>query len=302
MRSLASIIVNRVIARTPRKKGLTEPKLFNKRIEELIAQGEITYQLNYKGFTVDVKKASLNGMDYYILNSNKKENKNKILYFHGGGFISQPVKEHWKFLNRISKDTKTEIWVPIYPKIPYHNADDSYKLLMELYKIFADSVNEGKIIFMGDSAGGSLVLGMAQQIKAVNMNQPSELIMISPLLDAAVSSPEIKEIEPKDVMLGSYGTRKCAEMWAGDKNINDPIVSPLYGDIIGLGRMTIFTGTHDIINPDSHRLLEKAQRQQISINFNEKKYMQHVYPLLPIPEAKEAIRKIEAIVDLQPID
>lgn len=294
--SLASFFVNRIIVRTARKKGLTEPELFQRRIERLLAQGEVPYQLDYKRFTVDIKKASLDGMDYYVLNSDKKENTNKIMYFHGGAFISQPAPQHWKFLNRISEDTKTEIWVPIYPKVPYHNADYAYKRLMELYKVFADSVKEGKIILMGDSAGGNMVLGMAQQIKALDMKQPSELVMISPLFDATMSSPKIKEIEPKDVMLGSYGTRKCAEIWAGDKDIRDPLVSPLYGDITGLGRMTIFTGTHDILNPDSHRFMEKVEKQQIAIDFNEKKQMQHVYPLLPIPEAKESIRKIEAIV------
>lgn len=296
MRSVASILVDKAIANTPRKKGLTEPTLFDQRINELIAKGETPYQLDYKRFTVDIKKSSLKGMDYYILNSDKKENKNKIMYFHGGAFISQPIAQHWKFLNKISEDTSTEIWVPIYPKVPYHHAEHSYQRLIELYKFFANSVDEGKIILMGDSAGGNLVLGMSQQIKALKIKQPTELIMISPYLDATLSSPEIKEIEPKDVMLGSYGTQMCAKLWAGDKDIKDPMISPLYGDITGLGQMTIFTGTHDIINPDSHRLLEKAEGLQITIDFNEEKQMQHVYPLLPIPEAKKVIRKIEAIV------
>jgi len=58
--------------------------------------------------------------------------------------------------------------------------------------------------------------------------------------------------------------------------------------------MTVFTGTHDIINPDTHRLLEKARRLRIPMDLIEKTKMQHVYPLLPIPEAKKALRKMEA--------
>lgn len=280
----------------PTKQKLTDLQLFEDEIQEMLKKGEIPYQLDYKRFTVDVKKKVINGMDYYLLNSGNQENKNKIMYFHGGAYLSQPVSLHWKMLNKIAKDTKTEIWVPIYPKIPYHDADYAYQLLMDLYMIFADSVEAGEIILMGDSAGGGLVLGMAQQLRALSLKQPAELIMISPWLDVNMYSPDIKRIEAKDVMLGSCGLRVCGKLWAGDKEANNPMVSPLYGELKGLGRMTVFTGTYDILNADARNLLNKAQNQKTTLDFNEKEYMGHVYPLLPIYEAKEVIRKIENLI------
>lgn len=91
----------------------------------------------------------------------------------------------------------------------------SYKLLLELYKIFTASIKEDRIILMGDSAGGGLGLGVAQQLRRMNVKQPSELIMISPFLDAAMSSAKIDEVEPRDIMLGSYGLRRCGELQKG---------------------------------------------------------------------------------------
>jgi acetyl esterase/lipase len=140
-------------------------------------------------------------------------------------------------------------------------------------------------------------MGMAQQVRDMQIRQPEELIMISPWLDVTMSSPDIKEIEEKDVMLGSNGLRVCGEYWAGGREMNDPMVSPLYGELKGLGRMTIFIGTHDILNPDSRNLLKKAETQQVTIDFNEKEFMGHVYPLWPISEAKEDIQKMVAIVE-----
>ncbi len=296
MRSLTSIFITQLLVITQRKKKLADPAVFDKRVQDLLARGEEPYLLDYKKFTVDVEKSSLNGMDYYILRSRKKHNANKMMYFHGGGFISQPIEQHWKLLNKIVEDTGTETWVPVYPKIPFHDATYAYPLLIALYKVLAESTGDGRIAFMGDSAGGGIVLGMAEQIKALAIKQPSELIMISPFLDAAMTSPETKEIEPKDAMLGIYGTQRCGELWAGDIDLKDPLISPLYGDITGLGNMTIFTGTYDLINPDTHRLLEKSKELQIPIDFNEIEGMQHVYPLLPIPEAKKAIQKMETIL------
>lgn len=278
------------------KHRFTNPYIFENKLQEIIKNGEVPYKLNYKKFTVDIKKNKIDGMDYYILNSQNKENKNKIMYFHGGAYISQPTPQHWKMLNKIAKDTKTEIWVPIYPKIPFHNAEYTYKSLIKMYEVFSDSVKNGEIILMGDSAGGGLVLGMAQKIRDMNKKQPIDLIMISPWLDVTMTSPDIKEIEPKDAMLGSNGLRKYGELWAGDKDRKNPMVSPLYGDLKGLGRITVFTGTYDIVNVDSRNLLKKAKEQKIPIDFVEKEHMGHVYPILPIREAKEAIKKIETIV------
>lgn len=295
-RSISSILVGKVISKMPTKEKLSNLQSFEKEIQEMRKQGEVPYQLDYKKFSVNVNKAVINGMDYYILNDKGKENKNKIMYFHGGAYLNQPISLHWKLLNRIARETKTEIWVPIYPKIPYHNADYVYQLLIALYKIFSDSVQGGKIILMGDSAGGGLVLGMAQQLRELPIKQPAELIMISPWLDVTMSSPGIKEIEAKDIMLGSCGLRVCGELWAGNKETRDQMVSPLYGELKGLGRITVFTGTYDILNVDARSLLKKANDQEAAIDFNEKEYMGHVYPLLPIYEAKEVIRKIENIV------
>lgn len=296
MRSVASMFVDMLLVKSNRKETLADPTVFEKRVETLLKEGETPYILNYNHFNVSVAKKTLNNMDYYVLNADNHKNANKIMYFHGGGFISQPVTQHWQFLNKIAKETETEIWVPIYPKVPFHDASYTYPLLIDLYCLFAESVKNGNIIFMGDSAGGNLVLGMAQRIQTLPLKQPSSLIMISPFLDVSLPSPESLVIEPKDVMLGCYGTRRCGELWAGDLAVDDPQISPFYGDLTGLGKMTIFTGTYDIVNPDSRRFLTKAEKLQISVNFHEEPKLQHVYPLLPTPEARKAIREIESIV------
>lgn len=295
-RSISSIVVDRIISRIPGKRMASNKLIYKKSVQTLYMKGEGPYKLTFKSFTVDFSKKSFNGMEYYVLNSKSNSNKNKMMYFHGGAYLHQPRMLHWRFLNKIAKDTGTEIWVPIYPKIPFHSAEEAYRLLLELYKVFAESVTDGNVIFMGDSSGGGLVLGMAEQIKDMKIKQPTELIMISPWLDVTLTSPYIKDIETRDSMLSSNGLRVCGDYWAGDKEKENPMVSPLYGDISGLGRMTIFIGTHDILYVDAFNLYQKAKEQKIAIDYNKKKYMGHVYPLWPIPEAREVIQKIERII------
>lgn len=58
--------------------------------------------------------------------------------------------------------------------------------------------------------------------------------------------------------------------------------------MIGLGPVSLFTGTHDILNPDAHLLLEKLQASEVDMSFHEVAGRFHVYPLLPTQSGQRA--------------
>jgi len=68
-------------------------------------------------------------------------------------------------------------------------------------------------------------------------------------------------------------------------------LSPIYGELEGLAEITLFIGTRELILPDARRFHRIAKEQNIKINYHEYPGMNHVFPVYPIPEAKEA-RKI----------
>ena len=292
MKSISSYVIEQMVRLLPTKGFKVSHAMYVNRMNARLNAGEKPYKLRYPLFTVPVIKRQIHGMDYYILNSGEHRNSNKAMYFHGGAFINQPFPFHWKLLNKVAKETGMELWVPIYPKIPFHDAAYAYEELFKLYEVFVKTV-EGKIIFMGDSAGGGIVLGLAQIIRDRGLlMQPKELIMISPWLDVSMSLPEISKLEAKDPMLGEESLRVCGIYWAGKQDKYAAMVSPLYGNINGLGNITLFTGTNDILNADARAFYKKVTEQNIVIDYVEKEELGHVYPLLPIKEAKDAVNKI----------
>jgi acetyl esterase/lipase len=84
------------------------------------------------------------------------------------------------------------------------------------------------------------------------------------------------------------GGRVLADLWRGDLDLLDPLVSPLAGDLAGLGPITLFSGTRDVLNPDAHLLVEKARAAGIELDFHEGVGDVHVYPLLPIRSGRDA--------------
>lgn len=73
----------------------------------------------------------------------------------------------------------------------------------------------------------------------------------------------------------------------------DKIISQMPGKHI-LSDMKAFE--KKLNDTDSHALLEKMQQLNINIEFDEKEGLGHIYPIWPIKEARDAIKKIENII------
>ena len=73
--------------------------------------------------------------------------------------------------------------------------------------------------------------------------------------------------------------------------MHDWHVSPINGDLAGIDHVTLVTGTKEVLLPDSLRLFELLDRDagnELIVADG----MMHVYPLMPIPEARPARQAI----------
>lgn len=174
----------------------------------------------------------------------------------------------------------------VYPKEPVYDCEEAYDRCLAYYRGYLENNDCGKIVFMGDSAGGGLALGLAEALRDQGDTCPEELILISPWVDVTLSNSDIKDYENLDPMLGIDGLRRMGEVWANGLDMTDPRVSPIYGDLSGLGRVTLTTGTWEVLYPDSLVLAEKLKKAGVDCNLIVGERMIHCYPICPIPEAK----------------
>jgi len=249
-------------------------------------------------FLSEVKEHVFEGMQVFTLNDQKFLKQKAILYIHGGAWTNQPLHLHWLFLDKMAQSLNAKIIVPIYPKVPHFNYIDTYPKILNLYKEMLASVeNSNQLTIMGDSAGGNIALGLAHLLKMNNLLQPKDIILLSASVDLSFENPLIAEYEEKDPMLASEGMEVITKIWAADKDLKDPLISPIYGDFKGLGKISHFIGTHECLYPDAIRLDEELTEQGIELNTFVYPKMNHVFVVMPIPEALEAQRKIITIIN-----
>ncbi|MQA10390.1 MAG: alpha/beta hydrolase fold domain-containing protein [Pseudonocardiaceae bacterium] len=245
---------------------------------------------------LDVAEHDVHGQRCYRLRPFHLTNSRHILYLHGGAYVHQVEYAHWRFLSRLIDTSGCTVTVPLYPLAPRYQYDDTLPMVIEAYESSVAAEQPRDQVIMGDSAGGGLSLLLAQRLKKQQRPQPHRIVMISPWLDVTVDDPSIRQLDPHDPFLGPRGLREAARMYAGDLDPHDPRVSPLYGDLEGLGRITVFIGTRDILLSDARRFREKSSRHGISLDYVEYPGMFHGWILQSIPEARSATEHVVSLL------
>ncbi|MCO6000241.1 alpha/beta hydrolase fold domain-containing protein [Actinoallomurus rhizosphaericola] len=222
----------------------------------------------------------------YTLTPNGGRPRGCVVYAHGGGWVNEIVSQHWRLAAQIAAEAATTVLLPIYPLIPYGTAGEVVGRVADL--VLAGREEHGAACLAGDSAGGQIALSTAVFLRDHHQVTLPRTVLISPALDLTFANPRIDAVQPSDPWLGRAGGRVFAEHWRGDLPITDPRVSPLNADLRGLGPVTMFCGTRDILNPDAHLLAGKAAEAGVDLEFHEAPGLVHVYPLTPTPEGKAA--------------
>lgn len=244
----------------------------------------------------NIAKRIVNDRNVFTLSPKDGLSTRHILYLHGGAYIQNFVTQHWRFLSGLVKGTHCTITAPDYPLAPKHTYVDAFGMVTPLYQqIIRESGPENTLV-MGDSAGGGFALALCQQLNIDATPQPKRIVLLSPWLDITLSNPEIDKLDPQDPFLSASGLRKAGRAYAGSSDLNNFMLSPINGLLKGLGDISIFMGTNDILAADARRLCLLAGKQGVSIDYREYKDMVHVWMLLYFRESRKAQEEIRQLI------
>ena len=281
------------------KEAYTTEEAFQAHLAQKRRENSFRYTLPPSAkFTVPVERRMYEDMVFFHLNATDTP-EIMLFYFPGGSYTDPPRVVHWQFLNRLAKETDAMVVVPVYPKLPDADAETSYAMLTDFYTDYMDDHHCGKLVFMGDSAGGGLALSFAMQLRDAGLSGPDELILLSPWVDVTMSNPDIPAYDKKDSALDATMLAHLGALWAGDLDPTDPIVSPLYGSFEGLGRITVVYSQSENLYPDITALCAALDDAGADYTTYIERGMFHVWPLYvayDIPEVQSTFAFIASAV------
>ena len=248
---------------------------------------------------LQITSSQVNGRNCFTLQSKRLRDKTHILYLHGGGYIFGMNKMHWNLLLKLTQKLKCTIVAPYYPLAPANSYQDVFAMLQNIYEELVAKVGASNIVFIGDSAGGGMALALAQKLLAEKLEQPAQIILLSPWLDLSLGNPEIAALEAVDPILGRWDLEMAGNAYAGNANRDNYLLSPINGELGGLAKLSIFIGTKDILLADVKKLYLIAKGKGIKINYYEYQEMLHDWLLFQLPEAKKALLQVAQLVDAE---
>lgn len=245
---------------------------------------------------VDIARRDVNGWPVYSVSPRGRQPATRAIFLHGGCYVFEIDPVHWNFIAHIAVEAGITVVVPIMPLAPTGTASLVVPAVADLAAAAISEVGVENLSIIGDSSGGGMALAVAMELRDRGIAPLHRLVLIAPWLDISGTDPMLAIIAPRDPWLAVPGTHAAGALYRAELAEDDWRVSPIHGDLAGLGAITMFSGTRDIVHADAIRFLPLAAEAGLELDYHEGAGMLHNYPILPIPEGDMARRIVVSAI------
>jgi acetyl esterase/lipase len=224
----------------------------------------------------------------------------RILYMHGGSWISGSPAGYRAFLSRVSRAAGAVVLSVDYRLAPEHKFPAGLNDCIQAYQWMQQNGPDGSgaigsAYLMGDSAGGNLALATLLKVNDNRLPLPAAAVAISPATDFTGGSLSLVSRASVDPIINPQVLPALIPIYLG-QNIDPahPYASPLFGNYRGMPPLLLQVGDAEVLLDDSRRLAKHAGQQGCDATLDVWEGMPHVFqgfaPFLP--QAVGAIAKL----------
>ncbi len=175
-----------------------------------------------------------------------------LFFLHGGAYTMPPF--HWPFLTGFL-DAGWSVSMVDYPLAPEHTVDETVPMVLDAWRTASAT---GPLALAGDSAGGGLALVLLQQLRDLGLPMPTRSVLLSPWVDLVMDDDATVAESKRDPVLSLSGLHGAARLYAGERDVADPLLSPLRGELDRLGEIQAWVGTREMFLPQCQLLADRA--------------------------------------------
>ncbi|MCP1470387.1 acetyl esterase/lipase [Sphingobium sp. OAS761] len=150
------------------------------------------------------------------------------------------------------------------------------------------------IIVGGGSAGGNLAAALMLRARMAGLPMPAALLLLSPEVDLTESGDSFETLMSIDPVLKARLTESIM-LYSNGHRLDDPLLSPLFGDLSGFPPTLLQSGTRDLFLSNTVRMHRRLRQAGVAADL-------HVFEAMPHggffdgPEDEEKDREIADFV------
>lgn len=227
---------------------------------------------------------------------------NRILYLHGSSFALTGLRPRLGFAGRLAAMSNAEVLALDYRQRPAFSYSALLADCLAAYTwMLVNGAHENSsalnAYIVGEGEGGTLALATMLAVNNRELKPPTAVVALSPVTDWTGGSPSWVSLSHTDPYLSrpivfDYATRYLGNNYNGQ----DPMISPLFGNLESLPPLLLQVGEREILLDDSKRFAKKVidagGRASLHI-FND---MPHAFQLFA-PFLHEATVALQQIAD-----
>jgi len=183
------------------------------------------------------------------------------------------------------------------PSDPFPAALDD---AVAVYRELIESQSPQSIALGGTSAGGGLALATVHRFRDLDLPLPGAIYAGTPWSDITKTGDTLFTNEGLDRVLVTYDglLGAAARLYAGDHDLKNPLLSPVYGDFDGFPPTILVTGTRDMFLSDVARTHRKLRAAGVTADLHVYEGMSHAGYLLPAdtPESRDMYGEVGAFI------
>ena len=216
-----------------------------------------------------------------------------VLYIHGGGFVTGCSEARRGLTAHIAGKLGFNVVSIDYRLAPEHPFPAGAEDCLAAYRALLDYFPAGKIVLLGESAGGNLALSLLVQIKEEGLPFPAACFAIAPTVQYDRELPSYRSNLPTDCIV----TNLLDEVWdvylrSRDEEVcADPVAAPYHGDFSGCTPVVLWASESEVLLDDSLLMFEKLKEQKVTTKLYLRRGMMHTWLIIPaLPEAKKDLQ------------
>lgn len=233
----------------------------------------------------------------------------RVLYIHGGAFISGSPNSHRTITSKFSEVANAAVLAIDYRLMPENKRIDGIEDCRTAYRWIlengpAEKGPPSRLFMGGDSAGGNLSLVISAWARDEKLRAPDAVVALSPLTDSTYRSPSIRTNLETDIMLGPlFGVLNriprsvLGWMFVLMNRImpSNPLVSPVYSDLSNLPPTLLHASEAEMLLDDARRYVNKARAAGSPVRMQSWPGLLHVWQIFypEVPEAHDAWNRID---------
>lgn len=186
-----------------------------------------------------------------------------LLYFHGGGWVTDSIDNYERICARLAKDTNhivVSVEYRLAPEYPFPTGlEDCYAVAKAIYTDqFILNAAPDKITIIGDSAGGNLTAAVCLMARDRGEFMPKRQILIYPATNNDYSENSIFESVTQNgdgYLLTAKKMRDYLELYASrEEDLQNPYLAPiLETDLSHMPRTLIITAEYDPLRDEGEK-------------------------------------------------